>query len=103
MPDKNTQKNGSSRVTDLAALLNEASRSTWPVRDDGPERSASYRIALGREVLDLGVVEFHILLFLASRPYHAFTRRNIAAAVSTEEHPVTDETVDQHVASLLEQ
>ena len=102
-PDEEPQKNESLRVSDLAALLNEAGRSKWPVRDDDLRRAASYRIALGRETIDLGVVEFHILLFLASRPYHAFTRRNIAAAVSTDENPVTEEMVDRYVASLLEQ
>jgi DNA-binding response OmpR family regulator len=103
LPEKQPPKSESVRVTDLATLLDEASRSTWPVRDDHSRRSARYRIALGRETLDLGVVEFHILLFLASRPYHAFTRRSIAAAVSTDEIPVTEDSVDGHVASLLQQ
>jgi DNA-binding response OmpR family regulator len=95
--------NEPSKVTDLSTLLSEASRSKWPMRKDRAQRPATYRIALGRETLELGVVEFHILLFLASRPYHAFTRRSIAAAVSSEECPMTEETVDQYVGTLLEQ
>jgi DNA-binding response OmpR family regulator len=43
------------------------------------------------------------LLFLASKPYHAFTRRNIADAVSTDQNPVVEDSVDQHIASLLDQ
>jgi len=67
-------------ITDLPALLQEAARQTWPVHEDHAERSSSYRLALGREIIQLGVVEFRILLFLASKPYHAFTRRSIAEA-----------------------
>src|SRR3954451_8349832 len=101
--DEQPQKGELVRVTDLADLLSEAGRSKWPVREEGLQRAAAYRVALGREVLELGVVEFHILLFLASRPYHAFTRRSIAAAVSTDEIPVTEDSVDRHVDSLLQQ
>jgi DNA-binding response OmpR family regulator len=103
LPGEKALNNEPSKVTDLTTLLSEASRSKWPMRDDRAQRPASYRIALGRETLELGVVEFHILLFLASRPYHAFTRRSIAAAVSSEECPITEDTVDQYVGTLLEQ
>src|SRR6185369_4199465 len=90
-------------ITDLPALLREAARQTWPIHKDQPERSNSYRLALGREAIPLGLLEFRILLFLASRPYHAFTRQSIAQAVSSEDHPVMEATVDRHVASLLDQ
>jgi DNA-binding response OmpR family regulator len=90
-------------ITDLPALLREAARQTWPVHADRPERSSSYHLALGREAIPLGIVEFRILLFLASRPYHAFTRLSIAESVSSEDHPVLEDAVDQHVASLLDQ
>jgi len=83
--------------------LQEAALQPWPVSDDRPEHPASYRLALGKETIQLGIVEFRILLFLASKPYHAFTRQNIADAVSTDQNPVVEETVDQHVASLLDQ
>jgi DNA-binding response OmpR family regulator len=71
------------------------------VREDPTEGPTSYRLALGHETIHLGIVEFRILLFLASRPYHAFTRRCIADAVSSDGNPVQEDTVDQHVASLL--
>jgi hypothetical protein len=34
---------------------------------------ATYRQAFGDEPIRVGIVEFRIMLFLASRPYHAFT------------------------------
>ena len=65
--------------------------------------SASYREAFGDEPIRVGIVEFRIMLFLASRPYHAFTRRQISDAISTESHPVSEASVDCHVASLRDQ
>jgi DNA-binding response OmpR family regulator len=90
-------------ITDLPALLQEAARQTWPLRETHRERFSSYRVALGQEPIQLGVVEFRILLYLASKPYHAFTRRLIAEAVSSADYPVLEETVDRDVASLLDQ
>jgi DNA-binding response OmpR family regulator len=90
-------------VTDLRTLLQEAAHQIWPVNENQTERPASYRLALGQETIQLGIVEFRILLFLASRPYHAFTRRDIAHAVSSERNPVMEDMVDRHVASLLDQ
>jgi DNA-binding response OmpR family regulator len=73
------------------------------VREDPTEGPTSYRLALGHETIHLGIVEFRILLFLASRPYHAFTRRCIADAVSSDGNPIQEDTVDEHVASLLKE
>jgi DNA-binding response OmpR family regulator len=66
----------------------------------------SYRHAFGDKPIRLGVVEFHILLFLAQRPYHAFTRRQIADALSTGTPTalyVEESTIDAHVATLRNQ
>ena len=90
-------------VIDIATLLQEAERQTWPIHETDSERHASYRLALGQETIQLGIVEFRILLFLASRPYHAFTRRRVADAVSSEENPVVEDIVDRYVASLRQQ
>ena len=89
-------------VTDLATLLEDAPRETWPVHE-GRFTHTSYRFALGQETIELGNVEFRILLFLASRPYHAFTRRSIAAAVGTEQSPVEEDAVDRYVAMLVDE
>jgi DNA-binding response OmpR family regulator len=90
-------------VTNLPTLLHDAKHLAWPIREDRSGRLESYRLALGREIIQLGIIEFRILLFLASRPYHAFTRASIVAAVSSEQNPVTEDTVDRHVVSLVEQ
>jgi len=42
-------------------------------------------------------------LFLASKPYHAFTRRSIAEAVRSEQFPVEEVTVEQFVTTLRDQ
>src|SRR5436190_476294 len=88
---------------DLTTLLQEAAHQIWPVSDDHAARPSSYRLGLGQETIQLGIVQFRILLFLAGRPYHAFTRRCIADAVSSERSPVLEDTVDQHIACLLDQ
>ncbi|HVT28997.1 MAG TPA: winged helix-turn-helix domain-containing protein [Lacipirellulaceae bacterium] len=89
-------------VSDLTTLLEEAARQIWPIHQ-GHFTDKSYRFALGQETIELGNVEFRILLYLASRPYHAFTRQSIAAAVSSDENPVSVETMDRYIASLLDQ
>jgi DNA-binding response OmpR family regulator len=90
-------------ISDIATLQQLAARQTWPVSDKRAQQSTSYRLALGQEAIQLGIIEFRILLFLASRPYHAFTHRSIADAVSSARYPVVEATVERHVASLLDQ
>lgn len=63
----------------------------------------SYRQAFGDEPIRLGMVEFQVLLYLASRPYHAFTRRQIAAAVSAAGQTLSEEDVDAYIATLRDQ
>jgi len=87
----------------LTEFLETAARQSWPA---GPEKlvgPTSFRLAFGEQPIQLGNVEFRILLYLASRHYHPFTRRAIAGAVSTDEQPVTEETLDAHIASLRDQ
>lgn len=98
-PDKTNERT----VTDLPTFLQVATQQKWPVHEDQSDKPTSYRLALGQEIIQLGIIEFRILLFLASRPYHAFTRRGIADAVSTDQNPVAENSVDRHVASLLDQ
>jgi DNA-binding response OmpR family regulator len=103
MPNERTDKTNERTVTDLSTLLQAATQQRWPVHEDHSDITTSYRLALGQEIIQLGIVEFRILLFLASRPYHAFTRRSIADAVGTDQNPIVEDTVDRHVASLLGQ
>ena len=88
---------------------------SWEVENDGgrsqSEQSesvfvrppSSYRNAYGDKPIRLGIVEFRILLFLASRPYHAFTPRQIADAATTETVAITKDAVDGHIAALRDQ
>jgi DNA-binding response OmpR family regulator len=90
-------------VYDLTELLQVAANQVWPVNSAQPERPPAYRLALGRDPIQLGVVECRILLYLAGRPYHAFTRRNIAEAVNSERYPLSEENVDTYIDSLIDQ
>jgi DNA-binding response OmpR family regulator len=61
---------------------------------------ASYR---HEEPIRVGLIEFRIMLFLASWPYHAFTQRQIAEAVSTDLQTVSEASIDDYVDSLRDQ
>jgi DNA-binding response OmpR family regulator len=102
MQNERSQTNDVS-VYDLTALLQVAANQVWPVSSAHPERPPAYRLALGTDPIQLGIVECRILLYLASRPYHAFTRRNIAEAVHSERYPLREESVDTHIDSLIDQ
>jgi len=64
---------------------------------------ATYREALGDEPIRLGFVEFQMMRLLVSRPYYAFTRRQISDAVGAECHPLLEESVDARITSLRSQ
>ncbi len=69
-------------------------------KDERVTPRAGYLVELSGEPIELGIVEYRILNFLSNRPYKAFTRRQIVAAVSTDSHPVTEESLDGFVMSL---
>ena len=89
------------RFVDVAEFVREAKRQQGRVEVQEPP--PFYRVALGLEPLQLGDVEFRILVFLASRPYLPFSQQSIAEAVTTERLPVSADTVDQHIACLRDQ
>ena len=76
---------------------NRAKRKTDTIR---PTERFVYRFNMGLERVVLNIVEFRILTFLASRPYHAFRREEIIEAVNTEQFPVTDSSLHQHINGL---
>ena len=90
-------------ATDLTEFLESAASQSWPLPREIFEGPRSFRVAFGQEPIRLGNVEFSILLFLASRPYHPFTRREIARTVSTEQEPLTEEDIDEHISLLRDQ
>ena len=82
----------------------------WQVDDELSGRDSvsvrppsSYRHAFGDNPIRLGLVEFRILLFLASRPYHAFTRRQIVDALAADSITVDQAAVDGHITTLRDQ
>jgi DNA-binding response OmpR family regulator len=88
--------------SDIGDFIFEAERRAQ-ANEEKTEGPPFYRLALGRELIHLDIIEFRILLFLASKPYHPFTRLCIADAVSTERHPVTENAIDHYIASLRDQ
>jgi DNA-binding response OmpR family regulator len=70
--------------------------------DVNPESPWSYAVKRGKKPISLTGIEWRILKLLASRPYHAFTPRHIAAAVTTDAQPVTEESLRTHITTLRE-
>ena len=62
--------------------------------------SWTFRMKLGRETIHLDLIEFRILSVLAAKPYYPFTPRRIVNAVSTERHPLAEESLDRYITSL---
>lgn len=90
----------------LLDLVQLAAPADWPAggtRGAATAAQFSYRMKLGRETIRLDPVEYRILRFLAARPYHAYTRRRIADAATTDQHPVMEDAVDHHIARLRDQ
>jgi len=79
--------------------------SAVPARDDqpaGPEvrvLAASRQVQLDGELLLLTRLEFDLLLFLAERPRHVFTRAQLLTGVWGYDH-TGERTVDVHVRRL---
>ena len=103
MPEKRPTNSDERAIADLNEFLAEASQQSWPREQEKLQGPTSFRVAFGQEPIQLRPAEFHILLFLAGRPYHAFSRRAIAEAVSTVANPVTEDLVDEHVDALRDQ
>jgi DNA-binding response OmpR family regulator len=99
------EREQNSESTDLifagvSEFIAEAGRRTFQLAEATQELPINYRIAFGLEIIQLTSVEFRILLLLAGRPYHPFTRRQIAEGVNTAPLPVTEDDIDQYVQSL---
>lgn len=91
-----------SDLVDAVYFLQQIELGEWFVDKEKATARQSYRFRLGRETIQLDLVEFRLLNMLASRPYHAFPRRRLIESISTEHEPVTEETLDTFVASLRE-
>ena len=90
-------------MVDVVRTRKRANPLRRPVNLDEVVGPWSYLAKRGLGTIRLNSTECRILQFLATRPYHAFSRRRIAAAVSTERNPVTPDSLAGHVASLRQQ
>lgn len=68
--------------------------------DEVSVRRDRYLFRLGRQPVHLSLIEFRIIQLLSSKPYRAFPRAEIVSEVSTDEMPVSDATLDDHIRSL---
>jgi two-component system phosphate regulon response regulator PhoB len=82
----------------------------WELADDDRNREivsvrppTSYRQAFGDKPIQLGMVEFRILTFLAGRPYYAYSRRQIVDALAANALQVDEADIDKHVGQLRDQ
>ncbi len=92
-----------SREIDIHALDNLVQRQNMPLEpraDDLPDSPWSYEIRRGLKPFKLNPVEWRILKVLASKPYHAFSPQQIAAAATTARHPITEQSLPGHITSL---
>ena len=68
--------------------------------DEVSVHAPQYLFRLGREPITLTLIEYRIIRFLSEKPYKAFTRVEIAEAINSEQHPVSEQTLDEHVRTL---
>jgi DNA-binding response OmpR family regulator len=85
---------------DIVFEEREQIRRRESINDEQVTPRAGYLVELSGQPINLEFLEFRILRFLAAKPYHAFTPRQIVQAVATEEHPVTEAELSGHIASL---
>ena len=87
-------------IVDASSVPPEADGQRKEIKIEKADSPRPRRAILGRETISLTQVEYRILELLASRPYHAFTPRRIVDAATTPSHPVTEETLRDHIGSL---
>ena len=69
-------------------------------QDDTPEEKLPHQIVLQGLPINLDVVEFQIVTFLADRPYHAFKAEEIVQHVNKKEALIDLESLPRHIQSL---
>jgi DNA-binding response OmpR family regulator len=102
MLDEQTSDLHDVAIAHVVYLHERSIRRERAARERRPGSPSSYRMKLGRETIWLNSIEYRIIRFLSAHPYRAFTRKRIAEAVHTYRNPVSEKSVDKHVASLRE-
>jgi DNA-binding response OmpR family regulator len=97
---KRLPEDPSAEVFDVSQFYQKPVEQRPTVREESVPSPWSYRVKRGLDPISLDDIEYRILKFLSSKPYHAFTPRRIAEAVTTDRLPVTEESLRGHIASL---
>jgi DNA-binding response OmpR family regulator len=65
-------------------------------------KALPFQIVLGGQPIQLEPIEYRLVLFLAARPYYAFTKREIFDGIKDffDVEPVSEETISAHIQSL---
>ena len=100
MFDEKTPETFQATIVDVGRCAEQFERPAESYEQAISPNARAYRVKMGRTPIWLRTIEYRILAFLSASPYRAYTRRRIAKAVSTEQHPLTEETVDHHIALL---
>jgi DNA-binding response OmpR family regulator len=95
-----SSEDSAAEIFDVSRFHQKAVEQRSMVKDQSAPSPWSYRVKLGQDPISLDDIEYRILKFLSSRPYHAFTPRRIAQAVTTDRLPVTEESLRAHITSL---
>ncbi len=59
-----------------------------------------YRATIGKHVLDLTVVEFKLLQFMAARPGRIYSRQQLMGKIYPDNRVVSNRTIDSHIKNL---
>lgn len=100
MSGAESQEAGFQAEDDWGDLRQEARRQRQKREQVTPR--PGYLVELSGQAIPLEYLEYQILQFLSDRPYKAFTKKQIVAAVNCTEHPISEETLDRHIMTLRE-
>lgn len=84
---------------ELAESLSTAGRRIAEPGDEIPTQGFR-ELRFPGNPIEVNYIEYRIVQTLAKRPYHAFTRKQIATAINRQDELLTEESVDRHIASL---
>ena len=62
--------------------------------------SPRFLFRLGREPIELSLIEFRIIDFLSQKPYKAFTRTQIVNSIRSTKCHLNEATLDEHIRTL---
>ncbi len=85
---------------DEIALAGQRKRERAAYVDETAVPSRRFLFRLGRIPFELSLIEYHIIDFLASKPYRAFTRQQIIESFLSTKYAITEESLDDHIRTL---